>query len=173
MAIGTAMTALILGGINAGAKIISSHQAAGAAKDAAQAQSGSIDKAIGEVRSAHAPYAGVGGAAMQQLGTLLNLPAGPSGGAPPPPIAATPPVSQPQGPPPGSKRSGVPSNAGMQPMASVLPDGAASSKSASSMAPAQSAASSMVRVQTPNGQIVLVPADRAEEAVQRGGRMVQ
>jgi hypothetical protein len=176
MAIGTTLAGILIGsGISAGVSAYGASRAAGAAKDAAKTQAESADKAIALQRDIFetrrqdlAPYTSAGGAAMNTLAEAMGLPAGP---APAPMAGGAPPVSTARQRPPEAPALGLagPRNAPMTPMAP--PAGSkASAQTASSMAPAVGGA---VRMQTPTGQIVLVPAERVNEAVLRGGQVVQ
>lgn len=179
MAVGTTLAGILIGsGISAGVSTVNAARQAGAAKDAAKTQAASADQAIdlqrdifNQRRADMAPYMGAGQSAVTTLAGAMGLPIAPQA---PPMTGAAGPVgpqrTRPEGAPvighAGPRPDGA---AGAQPMRTAMAPQAAQQQSASSFAPGSGGS---VRVQAPTGQIVMVPAERVEEAISNGGQVV-
>jgi len=161
---------------------------ADAAKKAAEQQVAAGDKAIdlqrdiyNQTRADLGPYRDVGGQAMGTLGAAMGLPGG--GGAPPGPgdpgiglgRSTTGATMYPDGTTGRIRPPDAPVTGRAQPRAGRLGDAVpvAQQRTASSMTPAGGQMdSSMVRMQSPTGQMVMVPAAKVAEAQQMGGKVV-
>lgn len=162
-----------------------------AAKKAAEQQTSAGDKSIALQREMYeqsradlAPYRNTGGAAMGTLGSLMGLPTGGSGAD-----AAADPSAPPVGANPNRRPFSGDPVGHAQPRTEPLPgkqarladarrvQAGASQQASSSFAPradgARGQGGGLVRMQAPDGRVVLVPSAKVQEATSQGGVVLQ
>lgn len=175
-------TALLIGaGISAGTQAYGAHKAASAAKEAAKTEAGAAQAAQDKLAPIMAPYVNTGAQAMTTLGGLMGLGGGgPMGG---PPAAGAAPLVPPQnpytargltGPQAGTQGAAPPGYTGdyrSQHAPTSDPQQAAMQQSQSSYS-GQNGAPQLVRVQSPDGEVRMVPQQQADFFKSRGATIL-
>ena len=181
MMLNTVIMAIAIGlGASAAAQVAAAKVASNAAKKAAATQAAAGEKGLQAEREGYQqqrtdfnPYREQGTAALGNLSRMAGQYTGgpaPTGGwgAAPPAQPPGPPQGPPQGPP-GRPQMGQLGNA-PPPSGGPQMSGGAPPMSGGPMAPG--GGGGMVRVQAPNGEIAMLPMAQAQQAVQKGARIM-